>query len=266
MNDMAARVHAGLRPEGVEIVDLHAHLGPFYNMHTAAHSAPDMLRLMDRCGIARAVISPNVSWGADFVLGNDLMLEAVRRHPGRLYGACTVNGNYPDLSTAELERCFADPRVVMIKTHPFYNRCAIMDRRLAAVRRFADERKLFVLVHSWVDGDPFGSLEQVAAAARETPNARWVMGHSGGPMGSRRAVEVAREVPNTYLDITLSMCPARQIEYFVREVGAERVLFGTDNPFIDPRPQVGRVALADVSPEDKAAIFGGNARRFIEFV
>jgi predicted TIM-barrel fold metal-dependent hydrolase len=52
----------------------------------------------------------------------------------------------------------------------------------------------------------------------------------------------------------------------VREVGSGRVLFGTDNPFIDPRPQIGRVALARIPDEDKLNIFGANARRHIRFV
>jgi hypothetical protein len=92
------------------------------------------------------------------------------------------------------------------------------------------------------------------------------MGHSGGPFGSVHAVELAEKGENIYLDLTLSMCPAQQVEFFVREVGPERVIFGTDNPFIDPRPQIGRVALAGISDEDKAKIFGGNVRRHIRFV
>ena len=44
-------------------------------------------------------------------------------------------------------------------------------------------------------------------------------------------------------------------------VGADRILFGTDLPFIDCRPQVGYVAAARISDDDKRRIFGRNARK-----
>ncbi|MEN6561780.1 MAG: amidohydrolase family protein [Acidobacteriota bacterium] len=265
MNSLEDRIHAGLPLEGVEIIDMHAHLGPYYNMHIPAASAGDMVRVMDRCGISRTVVSTNLSWDTDIVLGNNIMLEAVAAHPRRLYGACTVNGNHPELSVDELGRCFERPGVLIVKVHPWGSRCRMNDPRMKGIYEFASKRRLFVLAHTWYDNDPFGSQDMFAATARDYPEARWIMGHSGGPYGSRHAVELAAAVPNIFLDITLSMCPARQIEFFVKEIGAERVLFGTDNPFIDPRPQIGRVGLADIPLAAKIDIFGANARRSLDF-
>ncbi len=259
-------VHEGRPISDVEIIDLHAHLGPYYNMHTADADAPAMVKNMDLCGIDKAVISTTMSFDTDIAMGNAMMLEALAAFPGRLYGACAVSGNYPELSLDELDRTMANPAAVMAKIHPWSTRCKLNDRRLKVVLERIAERGLFVLVHTWLDGDPYGSQDLFAAVAADYPPIKWVMGHSGGPFGSVHAVELAQRVPNIYLDLTLSMCPAQQVEFFVREVGAERVLFGTDNPFIDPRPQIGRVALARVSDEDKAKIFGGNARRHISFV
>jgi len=83
--------------------------------------------------------------------------------------------------------------------------------------------------------------------------------------GSGNSKELAKQTKNIFLDIALSMCPAQQIEFFVKELGSERVLFGTDNPFIDPRAQVGRVGLAQIPHKDKVNIFSANVRRFIDF-
>jgi len=259
------RIHAGIPLRDVEIIDLHAHLGPYFNMHIPSSEARDIVRNMDLCGIDKAVISTTMSFEADIVLGNTMMLRALDSFPGRLYGACGVNGNYPDLSLAELERTFSRPDVVMIKIHPYNSKCRLDDPRMDSIFRFAAERQLFVLVHTWLDGDPYGNQDIFAEVAQAQPQIRWIMGHSGGPYGSRHAVELAKKIPNIFLDLTLSMCPARQVEYFVSEVGSERVLFGTDNPYIDPRPQVGRVGLAQISDEDKINIFSANARRHIAF-
>ena len=50
----------------------------------------------------------------------------------------------------------------------------------------------------------------------------------------------------------------------MENVGAERVLFGTDSPMRDPRPQFGWLAYARLSEADKLAILGGNMRRILE--
>ena len=78
-------------------------------------------------------------------------------------------------------------------------------------------------------------------------------------------MELAKVSENIFLDITLSTVPARQIEFFDSEVGSERVIFGTDNLFLDPRPQIDRVVLADISHQDRVNIFSANAHRMIDF-
>lgn len=267
MKEYFDRVHDGLPIDDVEIIDLHAHIGPYFNMHQALCDSDGMVWMMDRCGIDKVVCSSNTSLCADIVLGNNTMLDAVRKHPGRIYGACGVNGHYPELSVNELERCFAEEKaVVLVKNHPLITNCKMNDRRMRGIYEFTARRKLFMVVHTWLDNDPYGNLDMFAGVAKDYPDIKFLMGHSGGPYGGVRAVEIAREVPNVFLDLTISFCPARQIEFFVKEVGSERVILGTDNPFIDPRPQIGRVFLADISREDMLNIVGGNARRYISFV
>ena len=45
--------------------------------------------------------------------------------------------------------------------------------------------------------------------------------------------------------------------------GAARVLFGSDIPLMDPRPQLGKILTADISHDDKRQILGDNARRLL---
>ena len=266
MKEYFDRIHEGLPIDDVEIIDFHAHLGPYFNMHIPVNDPNGMVRLMDRCGINKTIISTNSAFSSDPVYGNNLMLEAINAYRGRLYGACVVNGNYPDLSLEELNRCFeADRNVVLIKIHPFLSMCKMTDPRMKQIYEYASAHKLFILAHTWLDNDPFGSLDLFEKVAAEYPDIRWLMGHSGGPFAGHRAVAIAQSLPNVFLDLTISFCPARQIEFFIEQIGSERIFFGTDNPFIDPRPQIGRVFLADISRSDMVNIVGGNARRYIQF-
>jgi len=266
MKEYFDRVHEGLPIEDAEIIDFHAHIGPYFNMHIPVSDPDGMVRLMDRCGIDKSICSATPAICADLVYGNDVMLDAIRRHRGRLYGACTVNGNYPELSVDELGRCFAEDRdVKYVKMHPILALCRMNDTRMKGIYEFAAKRRLFILAHTWLDNDAYGNLDLFTGTARDYPGINWLMGHSGGPFAGCRAAEIARELPNVFLDLTISSCPARQIEFFVREAGSERVIFGTDNPFIDPRPQIGRVFLADITREDMLNIVGRNVRRHISF-
>ena len=266
MTEYFDRIHEGLPIDDVEIIDMHAHLGPYFNMHIPSCYADRMIIMMDQLGIDKTVLSATPGLCGDLVMGNNMTIDAVRSYRGRLYGACIVNGNFPELSLDELERCFAvEPDMVMVKTHPVLAKCKMDDYRMKNVYRWVSDRKLMLLVHTWLDQDPYGSQDQFARMAKEYPDITWIMGHSGGPYGTTHGLELTADLPNVIFDITMSMCPARQIEFLVDAVGADRVLFGTDNPFIDPKPQMGRVFLADISHEDMVKIVSGNARRFIDF-
>ena len=265
MSEYFEQIHEGIPLTDVEIIDVHAHLGPNGTHHQPLESPGEMVWMMDRCGIDKTIISATPGISGDIVLGNNMMLDAVKSHRGRLYGACYVSGHYPELSLDELNRCFdTEKDVVVMKVHPIQAKCKMNDRRMKKLYEFASERKLFTVVHTWLDDDPYGNQDMFTDIAKEYPDINWLMGHSGGPHGGYHAVEIAQEVSNVYLDITLSLCPARQIEFFVKEIGSERVMFATDNPFIDPRPQIGRVGLADIRHEDRVNIFGANAQRLID--
>ena len=80
------------------------------------------------------------------------------------------------------------------------------------------------------------------------PRANFVFGHSGNTPDERsQAITAARENPNVYLETCSTFRTPGVIEQLVNEAGAERVLFGSDSPLMDPRPHAGlppRNALA----------------------
>ena len=163
MTEYFEQIHNGLPITDVEIIDFHAHLGPCHVMHVPANDSVSMIKMMDLCGIDKTVVSPNIGINSDLVLGNNMMLEAIRAHRERIYGACMVNGHYPELSLDELQRCFSEDKdVKIIKIHPYSTFCKINDKRMKKIYQFASDRKLVVLSHTWLDGDQYGSLELFA--------------------------------------------------------------------------------------------------------
>jgi predicted TIM-barrel fold metal-dependent hydrolase len=84
-----------------------------------------------------------------------------------------------------------------------------------------------------------------------------IYGHSC----ASRYYAVCRTHPNVYLDLCGSTLWHGLLEQMVAGAGAERVLYGSDIPFIDPRGQLGRVAFARLPDDALRLVFGGNARR-----
>jgi len=66
------------------------------------------------------------------------------------------------------------------------------------------------------------------------------------------------------LDLTTSNHCYGMIEHAVATVGADRIVFGSDTPFISAAGAVGKVLYARIPDEDKAKILGGNAKRIFE--
>ena len=123
----------------------------------------------------------------------------------------------------------------------------------------AAELDMVILAHS--------TPEECAGLLNVVPNAKILMAHSGGcptALGDWfRAIEVAKQYPNLYLDTASSQIDMGYVEAMVEGVGAERVIFGTDMPLLDPFFGLAKVTGADLTREDKEFILGKNIMRIL---
>jgi predicted TIM-barrel fold metal-dependent hydrolase len=258
---MQEEVLTGRPVRTFEIIDCHGHIGYWHHFHIPYRNAEDMVRLMDLCGITAIVISAHAAIGPDYKLGNKQVLDAMSRFPDRIYGYCTVN---PHASREELldelKRCF-DAGMVAIKLHPSVHRARADSEGYSPAWEFAHEHGLCVLSHTAVS-DPYCSVGMFDQIAGNYSNAKVLVGHCGfGYEGARQSCELARKHSNVYLDVTSSTFYTGLLERVVEGAGADRVLFGTDCPFMDCRPQVGRFAFSKLSDEELRLSLAENARR-----
>ncbi|HEV2124401.1 MAG TPA: amidohydrolase family protein, partial [Chloroflexota bacterium] len=124
------------------------------------------------------------------------------------------------------------------------------------VWEFAHEHRLHVLSHS------FPSPAALDALAARYPNTTILAGHAAG---SGRLLPdycaVAAGHPNVFLDLCGSLLYRGALEQMVALAGTTQILYGSDIPFLDPRPQLGRVAFAHLDDDTLRAILGENAER-----
>lgn len=88
--------------------------------------------------------------------------------------------------------------------------------------------------------------------------------HTGNtPLERVQAIAAAQANPNVYLETCSTFRTPGVIEQLVNEAGADRVLYGSDLPLMDPRPQLGKIITAQIAPTAKRQILGENARRLL---
>ncbi len=241
------------------VIDAHAHIGAQWADQHVCASIDDSIRLMDLCGIHKACSSLSRFLRFDFREGNRLTGEAVKAYPARIVGLCLGDPRRPKESVEELDRRLGAEGFGGIKLHISHSSVPYDDPSYDVIYEKAREYRAPVLAHTFSPEEVNGFV----AAARRFPEVPFLVGHSGGYRWTATLAAIAA-VPNAYFDLCCSCPDAGRVEAFVEAAGAERVLFGTDLPFLHPANNLSQVVYAPLSYSEKALILGGNMARLLE--
>lgn len=260
MKNLYERARSGLPVEDFQVINGHGHIGFDYNYHIPCGSVEEILRVMDVLGIQISCISANLAILSDFRAGNDLVIEAVRCYPDRLIGYVTLSPWFPDQMRSEVSRCFSQPGMRAVKIHPWNYGTLADDPRFDPAYELAAEKNCPILVHTWGKSE-VAALGRIAA---RYSNVGFIMAHTGALMPAMQdAVEIINRRDNVFADLALSLCYEGNVEWLVQCVGSKKVIFGTDVPVFDPRPNFARVAMARITDAEKQDILGLNMKRLL---
>lgn len=252
------------------IIDAHAHLGDvaFFRVPDAGVEA--MLSLMDALGIDLAISMHGAGIMECFEEALHASQAAYERSHGRLPYCLIYHPLYPADSMAAIESALGRPGLVGIKIHPSQHQVYPEDPCYEPAWQLAAEWGLPIITHSWAlsDYNPtqrFATPEHFERYVVRYPQVNLVLGHAGGRYeGHRAAVCLAQRYPNVYLDLSGDVYSFGLLEWLVAQVGAGRILFGSDMDWIDPRTRLGCVLDADITLEEKRLILGKNALRLFK--
>jgi predicted TIM-barrel fold metal-dependent hydrolase len=248
------------------IVDVHCHLGRSPKFRFPDTSVGTLLRVMDRLGIERAVCCHLALLHGEPDVGLRESLQAYRESAGRLLLYTVFDPNRPD-SVDFVRGCLDQEGFVGVKIHPSFHGCYADDERYAPVWRLAAQRGVPLLTHSWDVSQQNPSQKYSFPSRFEKFTARYrevtlILGHAGGRYrGHVAASDLAGRYPTVYVDLAGDCYTLGLIEYLVEHVGADKILFGSDLTWIDPRTQLGMILDAQISMEAKRQILSQNARR-----
>jgi len=218
------------------------------------YSVEMMLRDMDAAGVDMAV---GCSLGQ--MIDNGYTAEVMRRYPDRIVGFGQVNPRDPD-AVATVRACAEVHGLKGLKLHPTMHGYHFMDHGLLdPIFEACRDTGLVVLVNAL--DDPFCHPLSIEEIARHFPVVPVLIAHMGTVWNVMEALHAARRTPNLYLET--SSTQLLEVRLAMRDVGAERIVMGTDWPGSDFELERMKIAKAVPDQADRAMVEGGTMARLL---
>lgn len=259
--------------ETIQAIDVHAHYGKYERGKAdivnefMTGDAALVVRRARRANIERTIVSPLEAllprFGGDPVAGNRNAARIVAETEGLLQWV--VIDPLKPATYQQAEEMLTLPKCVGIKIHPEEHGYPIADHG-RALFEFAAKHKAVVLTHSSEQNSLAADFVKFANAY---PEVRLIIAHLGCGWDGDLTHQVRAIQQNKHGNLFVDTSSARSItpnliEWAVREIGAERILFGTDTPLYHASMQRIRIDHADLGDEDKRKILRENALRLLK--
>lgn len=129
------------------------------------------------------------------------------------------------------------------------------------------ELKGVIMQHTWfITGGKarpeMSTPSELAELAARFPNQAFIAAHAGGEW--ERGIRAVRSSPNILVETSGFDPSAGFIEMAVRELGAERIIFGSHLPSRSLGTELGKITAAAISDPDRKLILGANYRRLLQ--
>ncbi len=228
----------------------------------------EAIRIADRMGVEKLCVYLGSLRDADpdpaqMREHNDYILRCVQHWAHRIYGFAYVNPNYVGASLDEIRRCIGEGPLVGIKLW-VARRCS--DPAIDPIIKAAAERNAVIFQHTWfkTGGNLPGesSPMDMAALATRFPGVPMICGHTGGNW--ELGIRAMRDYRNISVDLAGSDPTNGFTEMAVRELGAARVIYGSDSGGRGMASQIAKLVGARIPEAAREQIASGNLRGMIE--
>ncbi len=248
------------------IFDAHLHIpsdnGEVFQWNLITKTMPEFVAYLDRCGVRRGVISSARSNTAqkpdDYRQGNREVAKYVEKYKGRFRGSCVITPFRIDEALREIEDCHKQlgfrwlGEFCNYMTHYQYDA-----PEWAEVMKLAARLNLVIQIHT--------NAKEMRYLAENFPDNTIVFPHFGSAQKDVfERIEIVAKHKKAYIDVSGSGIERVGIlEKAVKEIGSDRVLYGSDFTINEPSAVIARVKNAFLTPADRENILFRNVERLL---
>lgn len=262
--------------KGISSYDIMKDVMKYRKIDAHCHPESDIelqLDAADRLGIEKMQISMPVTnfsgtepEGPEKVReNNDIVINTVRKYPGRFIGFFTLNPLYRKESLEEMQRC-VDNGLIGYKG---YTQAKVNDPVYYPIIEKLIDLKMIVFMHTFCQLGMAGYRmkydigrfqnttlpEDMVDAAKRYPEATFHFAHIAGGGDWEYECKTLRSYPNIYVDTGGSNNEENIIDFAIRNLGEDRIFFGTDNCY---EHGVGKILASKATETQKQKIFFDN--------
>jgi len=233
------------------IIDCHCHAGKGDGLtgpwDTDA-SLKDYLKWAAEYGIGKTNLF--AAFHSDYAKANYFVSKIVSQNPERFYGFAFIH------AIRDAGRVYE-----MVKTAVLnYNFCGIKVHRYDAriSREICEAAKKFNIPVLY---DPMGELAPVELIAREYPEVNFIIPHLSSFADDWKAqtgfISILERYPNMYTD-TSAVRRFDVLQEALRRVGPNKILFGSDGPWLHPGVELQKIYALHLSKDDQDKVLYKN--------
>jgi len=240
----------------MKIYDAHVHLGesgPWQPYGKPTIYIEELMPLLDKFNVARALVFPNPNVGDKYPETNDYIAKSVEKHRERLVGFGRVDPRRGSEAIKELKRIKQKLGLTGIKLHPmvecFRPDHTYFDEFLKSV----NDLKLPVLIHT---GDGFSAPGLTVKVAKRHPQMVMILAHL-----RESCVSALKDLSNIYVE-TSGTLP--EFVEMASDIDENRVMFGSDVPYYRYPTQIAIIESAEISNKVKRKVYFENFDRLFK--
>ena len=241
------------------VIDCHCHAGKGDMMtapwNTDAPIEPYLHRAA-AAGIDKTIVF--APFHSDYAEANSQVARIVARYPGKLIGFAFVHAARDAGRIGEM--------VGRAVTKWHFHGIKIHGHDAMPTREVCEVARRFVVP---ILADVVGQPSVVNMLASQYPDVNFIIPHLGSFADDWRAqqqvVDQIVRYPNVYTDTS----GVRRFDYIVQAIkraGPQKVLFGSDGPWLHPGVEIEKIQLLGLPKDKEALVLGGNILRLIRRV
>lgn len=257
-----------------EIIDFHTH--PFltneYNIcnHIANcnMSTENTFKMMQQLGVNKICgsvikigsLRENETWWDRVRDCNNQALKLKEIYGDFYIPGFHIHPDFPEESMAEIDAMHAKGIRLIGELVPYMMGYSKYNTpQLNKLIDYATTKGMIVNIHTMSDDDDMDAFVEAH------PDTKIIAAHPGELSQLLRHLKRLKRHPNYYIDLSGSgMFRHGMVKRVIDEVGADRILYGSDFPTCNPSMFLGGILFDElISSQEKQAIFAGNAKRLL---